>query len=194
MQKLFLLLSLLFVQEHVLAQQTDSSNYYFFNKVQAQLEPGDRALNFSYLNAKGEKVSLQSFKGKVLYLDFWASYCQYCVSQLPEITALQEKYPQIEVVRISVDEKEQAWKAASERHKLYGNNLWAGGMTYPADTYTLDLFYFAANKRNNTPASFELSNPIPGYVLIDQNGRIVMNWAPEPGTEELDQLIQQLLN
>lgn len=193
MRKLFLLLSLLFVQDHILGQQIDSTNYYFFKKVQAQLEPGDRALNFSYSNEKGEKVSLQSFKGKVVYIDFWASYCQYCVSQIPEITALQEKYPEIAVVRISVDDREQAWRSASERHKLKGNNLWAGGMTYPADAYTLDLFYFEANKKNNTSASYELSNPIPGYVLIDQNGRIVENWAPEPGTEELDQLVQQLL-
>lgn len=184
---------MLFLVLFVNGQVIDSSNYYFFNKVQSQLETGDRALNFSYINEDGEKVSLSSFKGKVVFIDFWASYCQYCVSQLPEVTKLQQNYPQIAVVRISVDEKEQAWRGASSRHNIKGINLWAGGMTYPADKYTLDLFYFDANKKNNTPASFELSNPIPGYVLIDQNGRIVQNWAPEPGSEELDLLLQQLL-
>ena len=176
------------------AQKMDSTNYYFYNKVQSQLTSGSRALNFSYINEKGENISLSSLKGKIVYLDFWASYCSYCVSQIPEITALQEKYPEIAVVRISVDEREQAWKNSSTRNNLSGINLWAGGMTYPADKYTLDLFYFDANPRNNTAASFELSNPIPGYVLIDQEGRIVENWAPEPGTEELDNLIHQLSN
>lgn len=174
-------------------QGIDSTNYYFFNKVQSQLSSGNRALNFNYVDENGKKMTLESFKGKIVFLDFWASYCSYCVSQIPEITALQEKYPEIAVLRVSVDEREQAWKGASQRYDIDGYNLWAGGMTYPADKYTLDLFYFDANKNNNTPASFELSNPIPGYVLIDQNGRIVENWAPEPGTEDLDHLIEQLL-
>jgi len=176
------------------AQVEDSTNYFIYNKVQTQLKPGREALHFNYINEDGEYVSLQSLKGKVVYIDFWASYCSYCVSQIPEITKLQEKYPEIAVVRISVDEKESAWRGASKRYGLKGYNLWANGMSYPADKYTLDLFYFEANKNNNTPASFELSNPIPGYVLIDQNGRIVENWAPEPGTPELDKLILKLLN
>ena len=176
------------------AQSIDSTNYYIFNNVQTQLEEGNRALNFEYINEKGETITLQSLKGKVVYLDIWASYCSYCVSQIPQITALQKKYPEIAVIRISVDEREQAWRGASKRHNIDGYNLWAKGMSSPADKYTLDLFYFDANKRNNTPASYELSNPIPGYVLIDQKGIIVQNWAPEPGTEELDDLIIELLN
>lgn len=176
------------------AQVEDSSNYFIYTKVQNQLKSGKEALNFNYINDKGEYISLKSLKGKVVFIDFWASYCSYCVSQIPEVTKLQEKYPEMAVVRISVDEKESAWKGASKRYGLDGYNLWANGMSYPADKYTLDLFYFDANKNNNTPASFELSNPIPGYVLIDQNGRIVENWAPEPGTPELDKLILKLLN
>ena len=193
MKKNFLII-LILLSSYQLSAQIDSSNFHYYNKVQSQLEPGDRALNFSYQNEKGELISLNSLKGKVIFIDFWASYCQYCVSQLPEISKLQEKYPEIAVVRISVDEKESAWRGATQRYGLTGYNLWAKGMTYPAIAYTLDLFYFDANERNNTPASYELSNPIPGYVLIDKNGYIVQNWAPEPGTEELDELIVQLLN
>jgi thiol-disulfide isomerase/thioredoxin len=137
---------------------------------------------------------MDELKGKVVFLDFWASYCGYCVSQIPEVNKLQEKYPDIAVVRISVDDRESAWINASEKHDVSGYNLWANGMSYPASDYTLDLFYFDANEANGLPASFELSNPIPGYVLIDQNGNIVTNWAPEPGTEELDELILKLLN
>jgi len=194
MRNIFLSTLLFFVSSLIYGQSIDSTNYYIFTNVQSQLDGGEKALNFEYVNEKGEKISLQSLKGKVVYLDIWASYCSYCVSQIPEITALQEKYPEIAVIRISVDEREQAWRGASERHNIDGYNLWANGMTSPADKYTLDLFYFDANVKNNTPASFELSNPIPGYVLIDQKGYIIQNWAPEPGTKELDVLIEELLN
>lgn len=194
MRKIFSVLVVSFIVLSTYSQVKDSSNYFVYKEVQEQLKPGKKALNFNYINDKGEYVSLQSLKGKVVFIDFWASYCSYCVSQIPEITKLQKKYPQIAVIRISVDEKEAAWKGASSRYKLDGYNLWAKGMSYPADKYTLDLFYFGANKNNNTPASFELSNPIPGYVLVDQKGNIVENWAPEPGTEDLDKLILQLLD
>jgi len=176
------------------AQVEDSTNYYIFKKVKENTEAGMSALAFAYPSIEGKIVTMEEFKGKVIFIDFWASYCAYCVSQLPEIKKLEEKYPEIAVVRISVDEREVAWKKASDKHKLTGYNLWAGGMTYPANKYTLDLFYFDANPANGLPASFELSNPIPGYVLINQQGKIVTNWAPEPGTADLDELIEDLLN
>ena len=176
------------------AQVKDSTNYYIFKNVQSKTSSGSPALEMDYTSIEGRILSMDELKGKVVYLDFWASYCGYCVSQIPEISKLQEKYPDIAVVRVSVDDRESAWVNASEKHEITGYNLWADGMSYPANNYTLDLFYFDANETNGLPASFELSNPIPGYVLIDQEGKIVTNWAPEPGTEELDVLIKKLLN
>jgi thiol-disulfide isomerase/thioredoxin len=176
------------------AQVEDSTNYYVFKGVQNKTSNGSPALEMDYVGKNGSKITMDDLKGKIVFLDFWASYCSYCVSQIPEINKLQDKYPDIAVVRISVDDRESAWLNASEKHNMTGFNLWADGMTYPANNYTLDLFYFDANEANGLPASFELSNPIPGYVLIDQSGNIVTNWAPEPGTKELDDLIKMLLN
>ena len=186
-----LLLSLIFDLD---AQVKDSTNYYIFKSVQANTSTGSPALDMDYESIEGKAISMDDLKGKVVFLDFWASYCGYCVSQIPEISKLQEKYPEIAVVRVSVDDRESAWLSASKKHEITGYNLWADGMSYPANNYTLDLFYFDANEANGLPASFELSNPIPGYVLIDQMGNIVTNWAPEPGTLELDELIKELLN
>ena len=176
------------------AQVMDSTNYYIFKNVQTKTSTGSPALEMDYASIEGRILSMDDLKGKVVFLDFWASYCGYCVSQIPEISKLQNKYPEIAVVRVSVDDRESAWVNASQKHQITGINLWADGMSYPANNYTLDLFYFDANEANGLPASFELSNPIPGYVLIDQMGNIVTNWAPEPGTEELDDLITNLLN
>ena len=176
------------------AQVMDSTNFYIFKNVQSKTSTGSPALEMDYASIEGIILSMDDLKGKVVFLDFWASYCGYCVSQIPEISKLQNKYPEIAVVRVSVDDRESAWLNASQKHQITGINLWADGMSYPANNYTLDLFYFDANEANGLPASFELSNPIPGYVLIDQMGNIVTNWAPEPGTEELDELIKNLLN
>ena len=192
-QLVLLVLMWLFIIE-LDAQVMDSTNYYIFKNVQLKTSTGSPALEMDYASIEGKNLSMDDLKGKVVFLDFWASYCAYCVSQIPEISKLQEKYPEIAIVRVSVDDRESAWINASQKHQITGYNLWAKGMTYPADNYTLDLFYFDANEANGLPASFELSNPIPGYVLIDQKGNIVTNWAPEPGTTELDELIENLLN
>ena len=186
-------LMLLFISD-LDAQVMDSTNYYIFKNVQSITSTGSPALEMDYTSIEGRTLSMDDLKGKVVFLDFWASYCGYCVSQIPEISKLQEKYPDIAVVRVSVDDRESAWVNASNKHEITGYNLWADGMSYPANNYTLDLFYFDANEANGLPASFELSNPIPGYVLIDKQGNIVTNWAPEPGTDELDVLIKNLLN
>lgn len=185
---------LLFFAVHINAQVEDSTNYYIFKNVQHETSSGSPALKMNYRNIDGSSISMDDLKGKVVFLDFWASYCGYCVSQIPEVKKLQEKYPDIAVVKISVDDRESAWLKATKNHKINGYNLWANGMSFPASDYTLDLFYFDANEDNGLPASFELSNPIPGYVLIDQDGRIVTNWAPEPGTDELNEMINRLLN
>ena len=176
------------------AQVLDSTNYYIFKDVRNKTAPGNPALQMNYTTVNGTQITMDDLKGKVVLLDFWASYCAYCVSQIPELTTLQKKYPEIAVVRISVDERQNAWLSATNRYNIDGYNLWANGMSSPAWDYTLDLFYFDANPANNMPASFELSNPIPVYVLIDEHGKIVSNMAPEPGTEELDRLIRELLN
>jgi len=133
------------------AQIMDSTNYYIFKNVQNKTSSGSPALDMDYESIEGTNISMDHFKGKVVFLDFWASYCGYCVSQIPEISKLQEKYPDIVVVSISVDDRERAWVNASQKHQITGYNLWADGMSYPANYYTLDLFILMPTKRMACP-------------------------------------------
>jgi len=69
--KVVLIVSLLiFIDSTIQAQSIDSSNYYSYNQFQSDLESGKSALNFVYTDEKGEKVTLDSLKGKVVYLVF----------------------------------------------------------------------------------------------------------------------------
>jgi peroxiredoxin len=72
------------------------------------LEEGDRAPAFSLpaLDGRGE-VSLDQYKGKVIWLDFWASWCPPCLTSLPELEAMRKQMPasQFQVVAINIDEK-----------------------------------------------------------------------------------------
>lgn len=69
---------------------------------------GDNAPSFILKDLKGNTVTLDSLKGKVVFLDFWASWCGPCKEELPELEALYKKYSKegFEVVGVSVDKSE----------------------------------------------------------------------------------------
>ncbi len=71
-------------------------------------EIGGKAPAFSLKDIKGNIVTLESLKGKVVFVDFWATWCGPCKEEFPELDALYKKYGKdgFEVVGISVDKSE----------------------------------------------------------------------------------------
>jgi peroxiredoxin len=69
---------------------------------------GDIAPSFTLKDLNGNTVTLDSFKGKVVFLDFWASWCGPCKEELPELELLYKKYGKdgFEVIGVSVDKSE----------------------------------------------------------------------------------------
>jgi cytochrome c biogenesis protein CcmG, thiol:disulfide interchange protein DsbE len=73
------------------------------------VEIGKAAPDFALQTLKQEKISLANLKGKVVYLDFWASWCIPCRSTFPSMNELQSKYKNegLEIVAISIDDDVQ---------------------------------------------------------------------------------------
>lgn len=72
------------------------------------LRVGEMAPDFRVRTLDGELLSLNNFRGKFLVLDFWATWCAPCVSELPTLRALHETYrddPKFAIVSLSVDER-----------------------------------------------------------------------------------------
>ncbi len=70
---------------------------------------GSIAPEFSLPDLTGKSVSLQQFKGKVVFLDFWAPWCDQCREELPALDALYKKYTKdgLEVIGIGIDTSEK---------------------------------------------------------------------------------------
>lgn len=75
------------------------------------VKKGDIAPNFAVEDLiNGQQISLEQYKGKVVYLDFWASWCPPCLKSFPFMEELKQKYSEsgLVVIAISLDEKSEA--------------------------------------------------------------------------------------
>ena len=138
------------------------------------------APNFDYENHKGGKTSLESLKGKYVYIDVWATWCGPCRAEIPSLKKIEEKFhnKNIEFVSISVDVDKDydKWKTFVKEKELGGTQLFA-------DKNWLSDFIKAFG-----------INSIPRFILIDPNGVVIDADAKRPSDPKLSEQLDGLLN
>jgi cytochrome c biogenesis protein CcmG, thiol:disulfide interchange protein DsbE len=79
---------------------------------------GDQAPQFSINTDNGRTVSLPNFGGKVLVLNFWASWCGPCIEETPSLTEFAQAYQQkgVVVLGVSVDQNDKAYRAFLQKY------------------------------------------------------------------------------
>ena len=132
---------------------------------------------FALTDLSGNALSNESLKGRVVLLDFWATWCVPCRKSMPELQAMHKKYESrgLSVVGVSIDEGGPA-----KVKKLVA----AKKFTYPI-----------AMDSEKQPAwdAFRVK-AIPAAFLIDREGRIVAQWTGAPPSEkELESKLEELL-
>lgn len=75
------------------------------------MQPGKKLSQFAIPDSNGHLISLADFQGKYLLIDFWASWCQPCIEQFPELKELYSIYHQkgLQVLGISLDDNREKW-------------------------------------------------------------------------------------
>jgi thiol-disulfide isomerase/thioredoxin len=137
---------------------------------------GSPAPTFELQNNKGQVISLQDFKGKVVYVDFWATWCGACIRKMAlmqETTrVVMEQDPNVVFVHISLDKNVSAWQNAVQNNNYPGIHLNAsdgpGG---------------ALAKRYNISA-------LPEFYVISKDG----SFAEKPASHDSEELKALLFN
>jgi thiol-disulfide isomerase/thioredoxin len=122
------------------------------------LAPGKMAPDFTQNDINGKPVSLSDLKGKVVLIDFWASWCGPCRKENPNVVKLYEKYKDagFTILSVSLDNNRDNWLAAIDKDKL----VWP--------YHVSDL-----KKWGNEVARIYQVSGIPFTVLVDKEGKII---------------------
>lgn len=147
------------------------------NRLQAQDNPlvGREAPAWKLKDLNGQDVSSDQFKGKIVVVDFWATWCGPCVSEIPGYVELQKKYGPdgLVIVGMSVDQKSPQY--VQKFVQAHGMN------------------YTVVMADDEAVAAFGNIDAIPTTFLINRDGRIINAKTGAVPHEEYEKIVQQAL-
>jgi cytochrome c biogenesis protein CcmG/thiol:disulfide interchange protein DsbE len=135
----------------------------------------------------GGTFKLSDFQGKVLVVDFWATYCPPCVRQVPQLAELSRKYRDkgLEVVGLTSDEEADQEKVLEFLKKA------GADYTIGYDDPRLSSAFLRGTENEDG------TTPIPQLFVISRDGRVVEHMvgeSPQRGIEYLEQVVSQQLS
>jgi len=139
-------------------------------KIQAGLAVGTQFPDFNEKDLAGKSLSISNYKGKVVLIDFWATWCGPCVGELPNVLKTYQKYhgKGLEIIGVSLDQ-DQAKLASFIQQK---------GVTW-------QQFFDGQGWHNKLAVKYGIES-IPATFLLDGQGKII---AKDLRGEALDQAV-----
>lgn len=141
-----------------------------------RLRPGQPAPDFTLSDLDGQPVSLSQFKEKAVFLDFWASWCGPCISNLAFLRQIKAQMTDQQVVflNISLDESDSAWRKAVAEHGIKGVHVRAHGWG------------------SEVAKSYNVTN-LPEYYIVDAQRLIAERLSAVHDTDEIAATLKKSL-
>ena len=124
-------------------------------EMRERMREGNPAPEFTFQNEKGKTINIKKLKGKIIVLDFWASWCGPCRKEIPNVKKVYAEYKNkgIQFLSVSIDAKKEAWTKALKEEQM----PWMQGWTPDAGKSVMNTYQFGG---------------IPFIILIDKEGNI----------------------
>jgi cytochrome c biogenesis protein CcmG, thiol:disulfide interchange protein DsbE len=142
----------------------------------ARAAVGETAPDFQLQTFDGKKVRLHDLRGKPLFLNFWASWCENCKDEAPDLNRAYEKFhSNVQFVGVDLaagDQKEQALQFIQDYHVPYT---------------------ILADQNGDVGDSYQV-NELPTTYFIDKQGKIVSIYTGQLTADAIDQKLSELLD
>lgn len=135
---------------------------------------GQKAADFTLTDLDGKKVTLSDLKGKNVYINFWATWCPWCIKELPDIEKVYQEYKDKDLVILAIDlgENKDTVKSFIDQNK-YNFKVLLDSDQAVAQAYNI--------------------NSIPVSIFINKDGNIVAKRVGALTEEELQSYVKQLI-
>lgn len=137
---------------------------------------GNLSPNFVLKDLDGKEVSLYDFRGSVVYIDLWASWCMPCVKEFRYLNELKEKFKKDKIVfiNICVNDTEANWRKTVQDEEIAGVNL------------------YAPDNKISFFQDYDLKS-LPRYILLDKKSQIIDADAERPSHSEIVTLLKSYI-
>lgn len=139
------------------------------------LSKGSISPLFELYDIKNNLVSLNELKGKIVYIDIWATWCAPCVKEIPHLNKLEKEFRDSEILFVSIckNDKKELWRKMVNEKELRGIQL------------------FAADNENSFFREYVVQ-AIPRFILIDKDGKVIDVNAKRPSDPALREQLKIL--
>ena len=137
-------------------------------------KPGKVSPDFHAVDIDGKEWSLKDFKGKYVYIDLWATWCNPCRREFPFLKQLKTDFEGAEIVflGLSTDGSKDKWEDMVRTGELSGVQLYLGPQSSFQKAYNVD--------------------GIPRFILLDKEGKIISNDMSRPSSQETRAFLESL--
>ena len=145
------------------------------NEAAKHAQKGSEATDFTLMDINGKPLSLSSLRGKWVVIDFWGSWCVWCIKGMPKMKEYYAKYQdKLEILGVDCNDTVEKWKGAVAKHELPWLHV-----------------YWDKEKGDNPLELYHVDN-FPTKILIDPEGKVAKVVVGEsPGFYDfLDKVLQ----
>jgi len=141
-----------------------------------KIEKGAVSPIFELKDIEGNIVNLNQLKGKLVYIDIWATWCMPCIKEIPSLKKIEKYFEgkDIQFVSICKSDSKKRWEKMVKEKELGGIQLFAEDENIP--------FFIDYNVKG-----------IPRFILIDKEGKIIDGNAKRPSNPKLKEEIEKYL-
>lgn len=145
-------------------------------KENTKLVRGDVAPNFFAVDSEERLHELRQYKDKIIYLNFYATWCSPCIKNIPSRNRLYERMKNEKdfiMINVCIDSKVDKWQELINKHEMQGLNVYADG-----------------NWNKKIKESYGIHG-VPQYVLVNKENTLIENYTH--GAEAIEEIIKEFL-